>query len=207
MRISVIMPSYLGEYPGAATDRERKFLRAVDSFLDNAGDEDDMVIVSDGCHRTVELIKEHEYDLNSCIWYVIRDKAPMFSGRPRMEGIEFARQNLIPDVICYLDTDDVFLPDHLDNIARAFEENPALDWIYFNDTMMNTKQVRQTCLQFAHIGTSNIAHRAHLPIVWGDGYGHDWKAIESLIQYPHEKFNFATYGVCHCPNEPLKFDV
>ena len=207
MKISVIMPSYLGDYPGASTDRERKFLRAVDSFLDNSGMGDDLVIVSDGCDRTFELIREHEYDLRCNIWILMRDKSPMFSGRPRMEGIEFARKNLMPDVICYLDTDDVFLPDHLDNIARAFEENPALDWIYFNDTLMNTKQVRQTSLQYVRIGTSNIAHRSHLPIAWGDGYGHDWKAIESLMPYKHQKFVFATYGVCHCPNEPLKFDV
>ena len=35
MKLSVIMPSFLGEYDGCATDREKKFVRAVQSFLDN----------------------------------------------------------------------------------------------------------------------------------------------------------------------------
>ena len=35
MKISVIMPVYLGEYEGCATNREDKFIRAIHSFLQN----------------------------------------------------------------------------------------------------------------------------------------------------------------------------
>jgi glycosyltransferase involved in cell wall biosynthesis len=206
MKISVIMPSYLGDYPGAASDRERKFLRAVDSFLDQGHDEKLLIINSDGCEITTSIF-DNSYSICENVFLIDSLKQPLFSGMPRMESVSLARHLMKSDVICYLDTDDVFLPDHLSNIARAFDENPGNEWIYFNDTLMHTREVRQTSLQYARIGTSNIAHRAHLPIAWGDGYGHDWKAIESLMPYRHDKFNFATYGVCHCPNEPLKFDV
>ena len=38
IKVSVIMPSFLGEYEGCASDRENKFIRAVHSFLENSLD-------------------------------------------------------------------------------------------------------------------------------------------------------------------------
>ena len=34
MKISVVMASFLGDYPGCAKDRVKKFIRSVNSFLD-----------------------------------------------------------------------------------------------------------------------------------------------------------------------------
>ena len=36
IELSVVMPSYLGEYEGCASDRENKFIRSVHSFLENS---------------------------------------------------------------------------------------------------------------------------------------------------------------------------
>ena len=49
--LSVIMPSFLGEYDGCATDREKKFVRAVQSFLDNTLIENELIIIGDNCIR------------------------------------------------------------------------------------------------------------------------------------------------------------
>ena len=48
MKISVIMPVYLGDYEGCASNREVKFVRAINSFLKNNFDAE-LIIVSDDC--------------------------------------------------------------------------------------------------------------------------------------------------------------
>lgn len=50
--ISVIMPSYLGEYPGSRKDPDKKFIRAVESFKDQTLAQKELIIVSDGCARS-----------------------------------------------------------------------------------------------------------------------------------------------------------
>ena len=48
MKISVIMQSYLGEYPGARSNPKYKFVRAVNSFLLQKHPDKELIIVSDG---------------------------------------------------------------------------------------------------------------------------------------------------------------
>ena len=52
MKFSVIMASYLGNYPGCANNREAKFIRSVKSFLNQSYDNKELIIVSDGCEIT-----------------------------------------------------------------------------------------------------------------------------------------------------------
>ena len=52
MKLSVIMPSFLGEYDGCASDRENKFIRSVHSFLENSIDEKELIVVGDNCEIT-----------------------------------------------------------------------------------------------------------------------------------------------------------
>jgi len=73
--ITVVMPSYLGEYRGAATNREEKLRRAIRSFLaQNIGH---LIIIADGCQKTVDIASEFNHPSISC--HLI-DKQPLFSG-------------------------------------------------------------------------------------------------------------------------------
>ena len=45
LKVSVVMASFLGEYSGAAKNRDKKFLRAVKSFKNQTYDNKELIIV------------------------------------------------------------------------------------------------------------------------------------------------------------------
>jgi glycosyltransferase involved in cell wall biosynthesis len=54
-KASVIMASFLGDYPNAASNRDKKLIRAVNSFINQSYENKELVIVSDGCTKTYEI--------------------------------------------------------------------------------------------------------------------------------------------------------
>ena len=67
MRISVIMPVYLGEYPTRGSNPEYKFKRAVETYIDQEYKDSELIIVSDGC-RIAEGIWRNNF-INYRIYY------------------------------------------------------------------------------------------------------------------------------------------
>lgn len=204
--LSVIMPSYLGSYEGAATNRPFKLHRAVCSFLQSLpGGERELVLVSDGCDETDQywsrLAKaygsdHHEADFNekTKLKHVRVERKGRFAGRVRNAGIAAARGN----VIAYLDSDDYVRPDHFRMIETNFGSS---DWVWFDDNLW-PDQYRRCGLEYGRIGTSCIAHRKELPVRWIDEYNHDWKLVQDLMAYS-DKYRYigdGGYVVCHVPN-------
>lgn len=208
MKISVIMPSYLGEYEGCASGRSYKFMRAIDSFLQQSYNQKELIVVSDGCAETSKLIAPYfsgHFD-QKLIKYAWIEKQPKFSGNVRQAGLDIVAGN----IITYLDSDDMFKEsDHLTKIVEGFDEKT--DWVYFNDYIkffgIDTLPVEQRVAKISkgEIGTSNIAHKNYKDIAWGgcDGYGHDFTFIKNLEQkYPnYKKITGPSYLVCHIPNQ------
>ena len=131
MSVSVIMPSFLGEYEGCATDRENKFVRAVNSFLKNSIVKKELIIVGDNCKTTRTLVYKHfidEWDKGLIVFHEFSKKQKLFSGKLRSKGIELSSN----EYICYLDTDDILGEHHLTSIYKQVK-NQNLDWAYFND--------------------------------------------------------------------------
>ena len=121
-KYSVIMMSYLGDYPNAASQRELKFIRAVNSFLSQTYENKELIIVSDGCVKTVGLYtllyKEYEN-----IKIISREKQKeRYPGILRQVGIE----NAAGERILYLDSDDYISKDHIQNIHDNFKD----EWDY-----------------------------------------------------------------------------
>jgi len=200
MRISVIMPVSLQPYEAngikSAKDPVIKFLRAVDSFIVQPFGNAELIIISDGC-RIAEQLYDSEYSHMSRIKFAYIEKQPLFGGRVRQTGIEMAQG----EITTYLDHDDYIGVKHLKIIDKHFKN----DWIYYNDYLIQGKEgdelifkEREVSPQLYYIGTSMIAHRRDLNVVWGDGYAHDWRMIEKyLLSHPSMKIPTPEYYVCH----------
>ena len=203
-KISVIMPSYLTKYEGSAKNRIEKFNRAVKSFLNSVYYNKELIIVSDGCEKTIEAY-EKLYSKKQEIILKKIDKQPLFSGNVRHEGIKAATG----DYICYLDTDDYFALSHLAVIMNEFNNNEELDWLYYNDwycIATNRSIVSETNpYHYGEIGTSSIAHRKNIDATWEncDGYGHDFVFIQKLLKASkkYKKIYGCGYYVAHTRNK------
>lgn len=113
--ISVIMPSYLGKYPGSRKDPENKFIRAVESFLLNKINEKELIIVSDGCDITNRIYKDRfeQYDFIKLVQ--VEKRKATWPGELRECGRSLAKY----DWITYLDTDDIYQSMHLYSVVKA----------------------------------------------------------------------------------------
>lgn len=197
-KFSVIMQCYLGDYKGAAKDREAKLIRAVNSVLNQSFKGWELIVVADGCERTFEIIGGQFTAGIEC--YLV-SKQPMWSGACRNFGISKAKG----DWIVYLDADDYIGPDHLSTINANTGDN---DWVWFNDFIKlgENKTMERTALinqRFQH-GTANIAHRRSIGKWDTAGYGHDDRGfIESLkrASKSYEKIQTPEYVVCHIPGK------
>jgi len=201
IKISVIMPVYLGDYNGAASDRESKFKAAVISFVRQTYENKELIIISDGCYIAEKVYKD--YLQYKGVRFLKIDKQPLFSGKVREEGLKEA----IGDVICYLDSDDLLGENHLSYIINSFSD-PALDYIYYNDMLLPPNQQpipRNVELKHGSVGTSSFAHRKYAnksSWIGCDGYGHDWQFISKFIANNGcgKKIYGAEYYVCHVPH-------
>ena len=205
MKVSVIMPVYLGEYEGCATNREDKFIRAVNSFLQNNLSDSELIIVSDDCLITKNIVNDKFLEQISAkrIKYIhTTPKSKLFSGELRSLGIKNANGKYI----CYLDSDDIIGDKHLDTIVSQIEAE-KLDWAYYNDYVYTTGGfiTKTVFVQHESIGTSSIIHKNQKNLDWKgcNGYGHDWLFVQKLQKWSsnYDKIYGATYFICHIPNQ------
>lgn len=203
MKFSVVMPSYLGWYKSAAKNREWKIVRAINSVIEQSYKDWELVVVADGCKRTVEIVREVE-DERVKLYYIPKQRT--WSGLVRNTGISKAKG----DWIVYLDIDDMFGPEHLEIISRYIEND--VDWIWFNNWSWDkgNEEFREYHAQLirAKCGTCNFAHRRErdgiLLVGWraNDNYLHDWRFVLNLMQVSGKfgKIETPEYLVCHVPS-------
>ena len=191
---SIILPSYLGYYKGQASNPEEKLKRALDSVFAQSFTDFELIVVSDGCDKTVEICEP--YDLN--LFKI--PKQQIMSGTPRNVGISKAQY----DWIIYLDSDDVWGKDHLLKVQEGMCCTYKFFW--YNDwTVQKNEWTERKCnvKVKGSCGTSNITHRRTLPIEWKDGYLHDWWFIKDLNRYEGKRIATPEYFCCHIPGGKL----
>jgi len=200
MKFSVIIASFLGPYRTAAKDRDRKIIRAVNSVLKQSYQEFEVIVVADGCDKTVEIMKQVD-DPRVKTFKIPKSKH--FSGEPRMKGIDEAEG----DWIIYLDIDDIYGENHLKNIA---DQVSSRDWVWFDDIRLNPKNnewYENPCdiNVISRHGTSNVCHKKVLPFQakWDyTGYAHDYYFILQLKRNTnYSKIQGGEYYVCHVPGQ------
>lgn len=201
------MPSYLGQYQGAAKDRHTKIIRAIESVIYQTYSSWELIIVADGCKETVRIVTEylqHNPDLDINLKLYSIPKQRLWSG-VRNYGIDKA----IGEYIIYLDIDDTYNIHYLESIAK--EIGGQMDWYWFNDLKLvgNYFAIDRTCNidKLGHCGTSNIMHKRSLNARWlVSDYGEDYQFIKHL-KNKSDKYTFidvAGYKVCHIPK---KYDI
>ena len=200
---SVIMPSYLGDYKNAAKDRDVKIIRAVNSVLGQTYPDFELIVIADGCEKTVDILSRNFADKEKLRIFMI-EKQPMWSGNVRNAGIKVSKN----DWIVYLDIDDMFGERHLEKIANGIKEHPGYQWYWFNDLSYNSRAKRFdehgiNIDKRGQNGTSNICHRGDIGVYWPakGTYLHDWIFVNKLkaISKQYTKIQTPEYQICHVP--------
>jgi len=115
--ISVIMPSYLGNYGNKKSNSVDKLIRAVNSFINQSIELKELIIVSDGCEKTNQTYFDN-WKNNENIRLIICERYEnKWPGNLREMGRCIARY----DWITYLDSDDMFLEFHLNKLVEAIK--------------------------------------------------------------------------------------
>lgn len=203
MKFSVIMPVCLSPYEidgiKSAANPETKFIRSITSFQQQKFKNAEVIIISDGCDIAKDIY-EQLFNNDSSIKFKQIQKQSIFSGLVRQTGIEMAQG----EIICYLDHDDFIGINHLYIINDNFDTE-KYDWVYFNDYLIKGSEgenllgdERFVRPELYYIGTSMIAHKRDLNVIWGDGYAHDWRMIKKyLLARPGLQIPTTQYYVCH----------
>lgn len=195
---TVIMASFLGKYKGCASKREEKFIRAVKSVLNQSYKNFELIIVADGCDKTVELYQSNfsEFENVKCLKIA---KQELFSGNVRYAGQLHSEGKYT----CYCDSDDYLLENHLQLIKDNIH---SLDWAYMSEYALTNEGLieRDVKLALSSAGTSSIVHRSNMQSNWSgcNGHCHDWKLIEKLKAESenYEHIGRCGYVVCHTPS-------
>jgi glycosyltransferase involved in cell wall biosynthesis len=178
-KVSVIMASYLGDYPGRSSNPDKKFIRAVKSFLSQTYQNKELIIVADGCDLTEKIYNEQFSNYDN-VFLIKIPKQPIYGGETRNMGLNVASG----EIISYLDNDDVLGKNHLEIIMNQFTDD--VDLVYYDDYLVMSqdfKKLHQRLneTRYGSIGTSAISHKNVDYLKWSNGYGHDWVFIMSAI--------------------------
>lgn len=197
MKFSVVIPSYLGPYPSAARDRDKKLPRAIQSCLNQTFTDFEVHVIADGCQQSFDIASQFT-DPRLHVWKIERKK--LWSGYPRNKGIDEAKG----EYIIYLDIDDIYGENHLQIVASGLGN---YDWVWYDDIRYNLRddfwfENRCDIRQVGKHGTSNICHKTELGMRWDeDGkYAHDYYFVQKLLSNTNFiKIATPEYYVCHIP--------
>jgi glycosyltransferase involved in cell wall biosynthesis len=115
-QVSVIMPSY---------NTAHLIAGSLDSVLQQTFSDFEIIVVNDGSPDTEELERVLAPYMSRIVY--IKQENKRASGA-RNTAIGKARG----EFLAFLDSDDIWLPDHLTSQMQLFEEDPALDLVYCN---------------------------------------------------------------------------
>ena len=120
----------------------------------------------------------------------------------RLEGINMAQGKYI----CFLDNDDMLLPNHFESYYSFINADETLDAAFFNAYTMPWKKQRISVLGRGGIGNAELIFKAEVlkkEYEPDAAYEHDWRLVERML---HKKYKFkkssnpSTYMIMSIPN-------
>jgi len=216
--ISVIMISYLSDYKNSRKYPKEKFIRAVNSFINQTHEKKELIIVSDGCEITNQLYLEHFDNYDNI--YLIRAPKQKSNWPGRLR--ECARTLANYEWITYLDTDDMFIQNHLSLINDKINNlNNEVDVLlnskkilplmkdthddYYKMIGISKEEVQKMTTKWfftkvkAFVGTWQIVHKNSIDIRWNssNSRGEDTEFITEMSKrYKFDTFE-GGYIICH----------
>ena len=140
-RISIVMQTFLGDYPGSRFDSLGKFRRAIRSFEEQTYKNCELIIVADGCNKTHQIYNR-EFKNNPNIRFVFldrdREEEPasyntiehdgehyrIYRGEARALGVAAATGKLIT----YMDSDDYLTPEFTQTLLLIYNQSKDKQW-------------------------------------------------------------------------------
>lgn len=182
MKISIIMQVYLGEYPGSRKDSNQKFLRAVQSFVDQTDKENELILVSDGCMIAHDLYYKHYRD-NPRVRYVYVDKDTpnMYEGKQRYyRGLprQVGRSMVNGEITTYMDSDDYLLPNAIEILKRVWFNNIDDDWL-INQSWYDNEYRKNNLIPKEELVFENPKNESVISI---EGLHGKWYAVKGVPQ-------------------------
>jgi glycosyltransferase involved in cell wall biosynthesis len=114
--VSIILPTY---------NRASFLPQALESILGQRYQDWELIIVDDGStDETREVVSELIRGLPQPIQHVHQENRGAYAARNA--GLDLARG----EHVAFFDSDDLWLPHHLESCVAGLEANPTVDWIY-----------------------------------------------------------------------------
>lgn len=169
--ISTVMMSNLSNYQGSRSDAERKLKRALDSFVNQMYSRNlcEIVVVSDGCELTNTIVEKYLTEYIN-IKLVKTEKSQYdWPGSKRQIGIDASSGNWI----AYLDSDDLWEPNHLQNLRDNITNN--------DEVLLNSLESKM------HIEARDrrLRYKSNMPMV-KDDQGR-WFYLEQYLKFKNLK--------------------
>ena len=127
---SVVIPTY---------NRKNAIKKAIDSVLTQSFQDFEIIVIDNGSTDGTRQFIQSYSNAKIKYFYQIGSGSP---ASPRNAGI---RESLAP-WICFLDSDDYWLPNKLEAFSQAIKVNKNADVFYHYETMLNQSTGKETLL-------------------------------------------------------------
>lgn len=201
-KISLIIPCY---------KRPLRTIRCLDSIIKQDFNGWEAIFIGDNCPDFQKFINNsvfqsykdsEEINGNTLIFENLKQHYGGWGSMARKVGIDLARGKYIS----FLDNDDIVLPNHLSNYSSFMEDNPILDFAYFNARTEPWKKDRISTLTRGGIGNAELCIKSDVlrkEYEVDSKYEHDWRLVDKLMKkgYKYKKCNNPpTYIIKSIPN-------
>ncbi len=175
-KVSIVISTY---------KRKDLLLRAINSCLNQTYQNFEIIIVGDKCPE-LENFMNNEYNgpKEKIRWFNLYSNCNDGGTTPKNYALRMiVRTNLI----CYLDDDNIYTPDHLESLVQKFKDDKDLKFAFSSMEMSNYKII---CREPKHmrIDTSTFMHKRSLLYKYGywkshkeAGYCHDWELVSRWL--------------------------
>lgn len=195
---TVILQTTLRHYEGAASGREDKLRRAIDSVLNQSYTNFELLVMCDNCTESFNIAKTYTDERVSV--YLIKES---IQGKWFSYCRNYGIMSALGEYILYIDNDDIYKPDYLKELHAEIMHDFASWYCVDNMELKNNKWVHKRVNLVANsAGTANIVHRRNVRSRWlaSGTYGtEDWRFIKSIIGegLKNRHLDIAGYYVCH----------